>query len=382
MGKSLKGKELGKGLSQLKDGRYFGRFTNRFGKRQTVVGKNLNDVRRRFENAKFEDKKWDGCKNSSITLNEWFETWRDVCKVNCRATTLRSYECSYNRVKSSLGVLRLDQLNLITIQQAINELKTDASRKKTKAILVDMLNCAVDAEIIIKNPAIRVKTVIDGTPSRERTALSDYEIDLVLRTAKKMKHRLYPILVVGFNTGMRIGEILGLTWDKIDFKSNVIHVRQNLAYLYAGNRTSAQYVLNAPKTKAGIRDIPMTKEVKVVLLEQRMKCNIIYARHDPYPGFENLVFPGTQNHPIDATSIGMAINRIIKEIEKNGERITHFTPHCMRHTFATKCIARGMKPKVLQKILGHQSLQMTMDLYCHVEEDTVKNEMALFADLA
>ena len=382
MGKSLKGKELGVGISQRKDGKYIGRFTDRFGKRKSFSGDNLNNVRKRLQKAQFDNDKWLNCNDSDMTLDEWFETWETVCKVNCRQTTIRSYAASYKRIQPELGALRLNQLNLITIQRAFNNLKTDASRKKTKAILVDMLNCAVDADMIIKNPALKVKTAIDGTPPKEKRVLSDHEVELVINTAKEMSHRLYPVLVVGFNTGMRIGEILGLTWDKIDFKNNVIHVTQSLAYLYTNEDDIAHFVLNAPKTKSGIRDIPMTREVKTALLEQKMKCNIIYNRHKPYPGFDNLVFPGTQNHPIDATGFGEAIDRIRKEIEKKGEIVEPFTPHCMRHTFATKCIARGMKPKVLQKILGHKSLRMTMDLYCHVEDNTIRDEMSLFAVLA
>lgn len=382
MGKSLKGKELGRGISQLKDGKYLGRFTDRFGKRKSVVGNNLNDVRRRLQKAQFDNDKWVNCKDANMTLNEWFDVWKNVCKVNCRPTTLRSYTSDYKRIQSELGNLRLNQLNLITIQKAFNQLKTDSSRKKTKAVLTDILNCAVAADMILKNPVLKVRTEIDGTQPREKRVLSDHEIELVLNTAKKMKHKIYPILVVGFNTGMRIGEILGLTWDKIDFDSNIIHVTQSLAYLYTNEENAAHFVMNKPKTKSGIRDIPMTKEVKIVLLEQKMKCNFIYSKHDPYPGFENLVFPGTQNHPIDATRFTEAINRVRRDIEKTGETIEPFTAHCMRHTFATKCIARGMKPKVLQKILGHKSLRMTMDLYCHVEEDTVRDEMALFASLA
>ena len=380
MGKSLKGKELGVGISQDKDGTYVGRFTNRFGKRKAFTGKNLTDVRKRLNDARYVDQQHLNCVNENTTLNEWFDTWKDVCKVNCRETTLRGYESAYKRIKDIIGTMKIRDLNLVVIQRAFNTLKTDCSRKKTKDILVDMLNCAIDAEIIIKNPALKVKTTINGDPKRERHILSDREIDLVLNKAKEVNKRLYPILVVGFNTGMRIGEILGLTWDNVDFNNNIIHVRHTLAYVYS--KTDAHFLLNPPKTKAGVRDIPMTKIVKVALLEQRMYCNVLNSKHHPDKGFENLVFPGTQNKPRDSSHIGGSINSIRNKILKDGNNITYFTSHDMRHTFATKCIARGMKPKVLQTILGHQSLAMTMDLYCHVEDETIRNEMALFASLA
>lgn len=380
MGKSIKGKELGKNIHQNKDGRYIGRFTDRFGKRISVTGTSLSEVRKRLRDAQYQDERMMTLASPETTLDEWFITWKEVCKSNCRQTTLRTYEACYKRIKPYLGAYKLRDLNIIVIQQAFNKLKTDMSRKKSKAILVDMLNCAIDADMLLKNPAIKIKTAIKGDSGKERHVLSDQEIELVLKTAKESKRRIYPILVVGFNTGMRIGEILGLTWDNIDFAEGVIHVRKNLAYVYSEDE--AHFVFNPPKTKAGLRDIPMTKEVKVALLEQKMRCNRIYNKHEPLSGFENLVFPGTQNRPIDATHIGDSIKSLIKKIEKSGDHIEYFTPHCMRHTFATKCIAKGMKPKVLQKILGHTSLQMTMDLYCHVEDETVRNEMALFAVLA
>lgn len=380
MGKSLKGKELGVGISQNKDGTYVGRFIDRFGKRKAFTGKNLTDVRKRLNDAKYLDQQHLNCVNDGITLNEWFNTWEEVCKVNCRDTTLRAYESAYKRIKDTLGNMKIRDLNLVNIQRAFNTLKTDCSRKKTKDVLVDILNCAIDAEIIIKNPALKVRTTINGDPKRERHILSDQEINLVLNKAKETKNKLYPILVVGFNTGMRIGEILGLKWDNVDFNNNVIHVRHTLAYVYS--KTNAHFSLNPPKTKAGVRDIPMTKVVKIALLEQRMYCNVLNSRHHPDEGFENLVFPGTQNKPRDSSHIGNSINSIRNKILKDGNEITYFTSHDMRHTFATKCIARGMKPKVLQTILGHQSLTMTMDLYCHVEDETIRNEMALFASLA
>lgn len=102
------------------------------------------------------------------------------------------------------------------------------------------------------------------------------------------------------------------------------------------NSGKAIYEFHPPKSKAGKRNIPMSKQVKEVLQEQRIW-------HE------------------DVT--------------------TRFTPHCLRHTFATNCIAKGMRPKTLQKLLGHNSLQMTMDLYCHVLDETLKEEMSIIAEM-
>ena len=89
------------------------------------------------------------------------------------------------------------------------------------------------------------------------------------------------------------------------------------------------------------------------------------------------------NNPIHASNIKDSINYLVDKINsKNPElEFKHFTPHCLRHTFATNCIAKGMRPKTLQKLLGHNSLQMTMDLYCHVLDDTLKEEMSAITEM-
>ena len=75
----------------------------------------------------------------------------------------------------------------------------------------------------------------------------------------------------------------------------------------------------------------------------------------------------------------MAVNRI--NTENPVQTFEVFAPHCLRHTFATNCIAKGMRPKTLQKLLGHNSLQMTMDLYCHVLDSTLKDEMSIITEM-
>lgn len=176
-------------------------------------------------------------------------------------------------------------------------------------------------------------------------------------------------------------EIIGLTWDCIDFDNGMIVVAKTLCYL--PNNGDAVYEFHLPKTKAGKRKIPMSKKVKEMLLEQKRWHDNVAKSYKAVPGFEDLVFTSKTNHPLNATNIKDSINYLIARINLENPDIEfeHFTPHCLRHTFATNCIEKGMRPKTLQKILGHNSLQMTMDLYCHVHDEVLKEEMAAIIEM-
>ena len=218
-----KGKELGKGISQRKDGIYQARFINRFGKQQTIYAGTYTDITKKLRTEMYMDEKQINVVNSTMTLDEWYDSWINVCKTHCRDTTKRTYAIQYNRLREELGWRKLSQLNLVILQDAFNQLATDTMRADCKSLLVDMLNRAVETELLNKNIAL--------------------------------------------GTGMRMGEILGLTWDCIDFENGVIKVEKTLCYL--PNNGNAIYEFHRPKTKAGRRNIPMTKEVRDILLKQK-----------------------------------------------------------------------------------------------------------------
>ena len=381
MGKSLSGKELGKGITQRKNGLYEAKFINRFGKRQTLYGKTVTEITRKLREAQYLDEKQINVADSKMTLDEWFEIWITTCKKNCRNTTKRTYTNQYNRIREELGWRRLTSLNLVTIQQAFNILESDASREACRAVLVDILNRAVESDLIMKNAALGVNTKIDGKLKEERRILSEAQSELLLKAIPANRY-MYALVMLALNTGMRIGEILGLCWDCVDFQAGNIHIKRTLIYL--PNNGEAIYEFHIPKTAAGTRTIPMTKEVKGILLQQKLRQNRINHFHPPVPGFEDLVFTSKTNRPIHETNVRKQLyyyaDLVNEEYPEAG--MERFSAHCLRHTFATWCIAKGMKPKVLQKILGHTSLQMTMDLYCHVEDETIRDEMALIAELA
>lgn len=379
MGKSLKGKELGKGITQRKDGLYQARFINRFGKRQTIYAKTYSEITKKLRDSQYEDEKQINVVNTNMTLDEWYAVWLETCKKNCRDTTKRTYEIQYKRLREELGWRKLTNLNLVIIQNAFNHLKSDSSRQHCKALLVDILNRAIEADLLNKNVALSVNTRIECKETEEKHVLTAEEIELLYQSSKNSQ--LYPFFVLALNTGMRMGEMLGLTWDCVDFESGIIHVEKTLCYL--PNKGKAIYEFHVPKTRAGKRNIPMSKQVQEVLQTQRAWVEDVNTRFQPQTGFENLVFISKTNHPLHESNIRTAILYLIERINEENQAncFARFTPHCLRHTFATNCIAKGMRPKTLQKILGHNSLQMTMDLYCHVLDETLKEEMAIVAEM-
>jgi integrase len=303
MGKSLKGKELGKGISQRKDGLYQARFINRFGKRQTIYAKKYNDITKKLRDAQYEDEKQINVVTSNMTLDEWYNVWMTTCKKHCRDTTRRTYSVQYNRLREELGWRKLTNLNLVIIQNAFNNLKSDKSRRDCKALLVDMLNRAFESDLINKNVAVSVNTKIDGTEQPEKRVLTPDEIQILYQSTKNSQ--LYPFFVLALNTGMRMGEILGLTWECVDFETGFIHVEKTLCYL--PNNGTAIYEFHPPKSKAGKRNIPMSKQVMEILQEQKAWRDKVNSRFKAQSGFENLVFTSKTNHPLHESNIRTAI---------------------------------------------------------------------------
>lgn len=375
MGKSLNGKELGNGISQRKDGLYQARFINRFGKRQTIYAKTLNEVRHKLRTEQYNDEKAINVVDKNMTLDEWFDIWLSTCKKNCRSSTKGSYITHYKRIQEELGWQKLTSLNLIVMQEAFNKLKTDNARKNSKKILVDMLNKAVDTDLLVKNVAKQINTVIAKEEKKERRVLTIRETELFLEQAKGTFYE--NLFVLALETGLRVGELSALQWEDIDFKKKVIHVKHTLCYF----SKNGKYVfeMHDTKTNNGKRTIPLTaKAINSLKCQKLQKQEIILKGKTAKEEFQNLVFVTRNNQPTQQFLINQCMQLVIQNMNKAGIDFSPFTLHTLRHTFATRAIEYGMNPKILQKLLGHGTLQMTMGLYCHVTEDTLFLETEKF----
>lgn len=380
MGKSLKGKELGKGISQRKeDGLYIARFTNRFGKRQVISDKTYNGVQKKLREAIMSDEKQVNVVSTNMTLDEWFEKWMNTCKKNCRNNTKDTYARHYKRVRNALGWRKLNKLNLVVMQDAINELKTDNERKNSKKILVDMLEKALASDLITKNVAKQIVTEITKEEKKPRRVLTVQETNIFLEEARNSFY--YNLFVVALETGMRIGELSGLQWEDIDYENKIIHVNHSMTYFSKNGKYT--FELHSTKTNKGMRTIPLTDVATKALKQQYARKQMLYCDKEPVEGFENLVFVTKNNRPTTQFLVTECINGILKKIHTDYPDITFekITPHCFRHTFATRWLEAQVPIKTVSAILGHSQLQLTTDLYMHVTQDSLFKGLEQFESL-
>ncbi|MBO4981429.1 MAG: site-specific integrase, partial [Lachnospiraceae bacterium] len=233
----------------------------------------------------------------------------------------------------------------------------------------------IDSDLLIKNAAKQVNTVISKEEKKERRVLTVSEAELFLGKAADTFY--YNLYVLALETGMRIGELMGLQWTDIDFNKKVLRVRRSLCYF----RKERKYVFewHDTKTHNSKRTIPLTSRAIAALKQQRIMRQKILLQHvaDTQDEYKDLVFITRNNRPTQQFIIQECMDVTTRQIQKEHPEFERFSPHCFRHTFATRAIENGMQPKSLQKILGHGSLQLTMDLYCHVTEDTLFEAMHL-----
>lgn len=370
MGKDLRGKELGVGISQRKDGMYTGRFTTRSGKRKQKYFHKLQECRAWMADAQFEDEHGSVLFSDSPTADAWFEYWiNEVKGDSIRVMTRRNYVSMWNiSISPSIGKMELRDIKPIHCQKVLNMLNEDHKKSTIKSYRILMCNifdCAVENDLIEKNPVRKSVRATGGKKTEVREALTVEEQKIFLLGAEKSVY--YNEYVFVLQTGIRVGELIALKWSDIDFKNRKLQIRRN-----ASEIPKQGFVIGEPKTKSSYREIPLTKEAMNILCRQKEKnaqIKIIPIRYADY------VFLNRNGNLIQKAAYNQGIYTICNRL---GMR--RFSIHLLRHTFATRCIENGMRPKTLQAILGHSKIEMTMNLYVHVTEDSKVEEMELIEE--
>lgn len=390
MGKDLKGKELGIGYTQRKDGLYQARF-NHHGKLYCIYDKKLKDLRQKVLDIQTQTNNVSENPLNTIILDDLFEQFYQTTIIPfAKANTIKSVKIDYNRCNSEIGELRVVDIKAANLQIKINQLMEDHYKPSTIIrsfkILRRIFDYAIDNDIISKNPCKNI--TLPNNQNIHQRVLTVEEQDKFIESIKGDFY--YNILMVLLSTGLRIGEACALTWDDIDLENELIKINKTLI---TGSAVNNSTMFGEPKTHNSIREIPITDDVKGYLTNQlKQQKELRVKLGDKWRGkgeFSNLVFTTRYGSPIIHKVILTHINNIVNNInyleliqakveKRDPIYFSSISPHVLRRSFATRCFEQGLKPKNVQKILGHSSIQTTLDIYVHVIGDELKNDLQKF----
>ena len=387
MGKNLKGRECGKGICQRKDGKYSARFNGSDGNRHERHFDTLPEARNWLADAQYEDKHGIVIANSDMTVDAWFDYWMENLICDLAPNTKRNYKERYQKnIQPVIGPMKLSDVKPMHCKVVLNRMDANyagSTIRQTYITMGTMLRSAVMNDMIGKHPMDGVRYTKPVRAVDDIKFLTVEEQEIFLEAAKRThNYNQYALLL---ETGLRTGEMIGLTWDSIDWKRRTLTVSKTLEFRHKQKYWRA----GPPKTLTSYRTIPLTGQAYQILkscydvradrkesetLSQILEYIDRRTGHTNYLVMRDLVFINWRTgEPAKNSSYDTHLYKLCDEAG-----IRRFCMHALRHTYATRAIERGMSPKSLQKLLGHASIKTTMDRYVHVTDDSLKNAVRQF----
>lgn len=340
-----------------KDGRYAAEI-KLDGKTRTFYGKTQKEAHDKLQQAIYEQKQGTLVTGPQQTIAQYFEYWLvNVHEPLIRPITFVMHKgIVKNHILPTLGHLKLRNLKPEHIEALYASKLRDgykaSSIQNIKCILNNALGHAVRRGFIARN----VCDVVSSPRAKKHEAiiLTKEQAYTLMEVAKG--HRFEVLILVAVTTGMRKGELTALKWQDIDFASKCLYVRHTAYRL-----PQHGYVENEPKTDSGKRIIRLPQLVLTALKQHKITQDEMKRKAGTGWKDFHLVFSNTVGNYVSAQYLGKSFARLLK---KAGLPPMRF--HDLRHSAATILLSQGVNPKVVQEILGHSDIKMTLGIYGHV----------------
>lgn len=374
---------------QRKDGLYLYKYRDSTGEMRVVYCKTLaglrekereicrdleDGIRTRFENA--------------VSVNEMFDRYLRG-KTELRESTCSNYRYLYRKyVSEDFGRHKIVDVKYSRVRIFYLKLLKEkglqlSSLEIIHTIIHSVFALAMRDDYIRKNPTEGVLTELKREykwqrPKRHALTVEEQNAFISYVAGSRVYGHWLPLFTVLLGTGLRIGELIGLTWTDCDFEHNMIHVNHNLVY-HRQEEGRCTFHVGTPKTEAGKRMIPMLGEVRRIL-QQLWKEQLGRGEDETeIDGYSGFVFTNRRGYVHNPSTINRSIIRITnaynREERERAQReggepllLPHFSVHNLRHTFCSRFCENETNVKVIQEIMGHSDIGTTMNIYAEVTE--------------
>ncbi len=389
-----KGRVLRQGEFQRPDGSYEYKYTDLTGKRcsvyswklvetdKTPAGKRVKEALRTLEKQIEKDVE-DGIINSKITLNDYFERYMKTRK-DLRGSTYANNLNAYDKhIRNTIGIVPISNITYGMVKTLFIDLAYNKHLKINtinviKGVINPIFKEAKKENLIKENfvPDIFSDIRRRAVTPEKRKGLTTTETHAFLDCIKHNRaYKQYlPLITFLLGTGCRIGETLALRWQDCDFDDNLIYIKHNLSE-YSIDGVSVKKIHDT-KTDSGRRTIPMLKEVRDALCMQKKFCIENGFNTETIDGYEGFVFRSLYRPKTLRRGTVFAVIKAITQIYNNNEKYNakienrkpillpeNISPHTFRHTFCTRFCENETNLKVIQEIMGHSDISVTMNIY-------------------
>lgn len=337
---------------------------------KSFTGKTQKEVREKMQAAAVDVNNSSYSEPSKLTVGQWMDIWLAEYLSSVKPRTVDSYKTTVRvHIKPALGAIRLSALAAHDIQKVYNALSKGSkplsakSIKNIHGVMHKALQQAVELGYIKFNPADACKL-----PRVERAEIKPLDVDAISKFLEVAAGTRYEfIYIVTLFTGMREGEVLGLTWDCIDFKVGTILINKQLQKVRG---SGGQYSFVAPKNNKSRRITPAPTVMAILKAQQQRQFEQRCQAQNMWDNSLNLVFTNEYGHNLSSQTVYLHFKKLIAAA---GYPETRF--HDLRHSYAVAALQAGDDIKTVQENLGHHAAAFTLDVYGHVTEK-MKNDSA------
>ena len=324
--------------------------------KKRIYARTLQELDAKADKAK-EDNRRGLYRHDDITVGQYSEKWLDVIRNKCADNTYKSYMYSVKHIREKIGTIELRRLKRQDIQTAVDSFRDHPRTAQVFRMTINRIcKSGIDDLIIARNPCRGV--LLPTYKAKEKRALTQIELKAIEAADLDTEERLFVSLL--YYCGLRRGEALALSRGDIDLNRGILTVNHSLSF--DGNKG----YLKEPKTKASRREIPIPAELRAQLALYDYDLYLFTRGGDFFTHSAYVKMWARIIRKLNAAAGGGSI-----------DRVQGLTAHIFRHNYASLLYKQGVDVKTAQKLLGHSTIAVTMDIYTHLEELDEKTRTAI-----